>query len=249
MRRPASRCSRRTCRPSSRSAKAASKSGMVPVRAGAGPRRCGRGWPPGPASGMPSSMPMVRIGIWAPRSAMKSKPPLPTSGSRVRAQNSRILGSRAFILRGVNTRDSRLPVDVVVRRVLEDDGARGHLDVGLDQLEQGALAGDVGLPVDEATARRRRTGSGRRSRSARCSRAGLVPQALPDGIGIGVDLEVVRVVVDARSRSWSSVSPISDGRAPAIGGVPDKTSMVTSTRSSVHPGNRVAGSATFPRSS
>ena len=52
-------------------------------------------------------MPIVRIGIWAPRSAMKSKPPLPTSGSRLRAQNSRTLGSIAAILRGVNTRDSR----------------------------------------------------------------------------------------------------------------------------------------------
>ena len=39
---------------------------------------------------------------------MKSKPPLPTSGSRLRAQNSRTFGSMAFILRGVNTRDSRL---------------------------------------------------------------------------------------------------------------------------------------------
>ena len=31
--------------------------------------------------------------------------PLPTSGSRVRAQNSRTLGSMAFIFFGVNTRD------------------------------------------------------------------------------------------------------------------------------------------------
>ncbi len=38
---------------------------------------------------------------------MKSNPPDPTSGSRLRAQNSRILGSMAFILRGVNTRDTR----------------------------------------------------------------------------------------------------------------------------------------------
>ena len=50
---------------------------------------------------------MVRMGIWAPRSAMKSNPPVPTSGSRLRAQNSRTLGSMAFILRGVNTRESR----------------------------------------------------------------------------------------------------------------------------------------------
>ena len=50
---------------------------------------------------------MVRMGIWAPRSAMKSNPPAPTSGSRLRAQNSRTLGSRAFIFRGVKTRESR----------------------------------------------------------------------------------------------------------------------------------------------
>ena len=38
---------------------------------------------------------------------MKSKPPAPTRGSRLRAQNSRTLGSMAAILRGVKTRDSR----------------------------------------------------------------------------------------------------------------------------------------------
>ena len=38
---------------------------------------------------------------------MKSNPPVPTSGSSERAQNSRTFGSMAFILRGVNTRDSR----------------------------------------------------------------------------------------------------------------------------------------------
>ena len=57
-------------------------------------------------SGMPSSMPIVRMGICAPRSAMKSNRPAPTSGSRLRAQNSRTFGSRAFIFFGVNTRES-----------------------------------------------------------------------------------------------------------------------------------------------
>ena len=59
-------------------------------------------------SGMPSSMPITRIGIWAPRSPMKSKPPLPTSGSRLRAQNSRTWPSRASIFLGVKTRDITL---------------------------------------------------------------------------------------------------------------------------------------------
>ena len=53
-------------------------------------------------------MPITRIGICAPRSRTKSKPPAPTSGSRLRAQNSRIFGSSASIFFGVNTRDSRL---------------------------------------------------------------------------------------------------------------------------------------------
>ena len=37
---------------------------------------------------------------------MKSKPPAPTSGSRLRAQNARTFGSSSAIRRGVNTRDS-----------------------------------------------------------------------------------------------------------------------------------------------
>ena len=37
---------------------------------------------------------------------MKSNPPASTSGSRLRAQNSRTFGSSAATLRGVNTRDS-----------------------------------------------------------------------------------------------------------------------------------------------
>ena len=39
---------------------------------------------------------------------MKSKPPAPTSGSRLRAQNSRIFDSSAAIRRGVKTRDNKL---------------------------------------------------------------------------------------------------------------------------------------------
>ncbi|CNH58478.1 Uncharacterised protein [Mycobacterium tuberculosis] len=53
-------------------------------------------------------MPITRIGICAPRSATKSKPPAPISGSKLREQNSRILGSSALTLRGVNIRDNNL---------------------------------------------------------------------------------------------------------------------------------------------
>ncbi len=51
---------------------------------------------------------MTFIGIWAPRSATKSMRPVPTSGSSDWAQNSRICGSSAAILRGVNIRASSL---------------------------------------------------------------------------------------------------------------------------------------------
>ena len=60
------------------------------------------------SSGMPSSIPMVSIGMMAPRSVMKSKRPSAISGSRVRRQNSRTLGSIASMAFGVNTRDMRL---------------------------------------------------------------------------------------------------------------------------------------------
>ena len=57
--------------------------------------------PPGPASGMPSSMPIVRIGIWAPRSAMKSKPP--RADERVEAAGAELAHLRldgVHLLRG-----------------------------------------------------------------------------------------------------------------------------------------------------
>ncbi len=80
---------------------------------------------------------------------MKSKPPEPTSGSSVWAQNSRTLGSMAFIFRGVNTRRQQAPVEVVVRRVLEDDRPRRDLHPALDQLEDRALGRAVRAPVDQ----------------------------------------------------------------------------------------------------
>ena len=58
-------------------------------------------------SGMPSNMPMTRAATIAAKSWTKSKPSLPTNGSRHRAQNSRTSGSRASIFFGVKTRDSR----------------------------------------------------------------------------------------------------------------------------------------------
>ncbi len=114
---------------------------------------------------------MVRIGIWAPRSAMKSNPPFSTRGSRLRAQNSRIFGSRSLMLRGVNTRESR-------RRWMWWAGGSskmidpgGSLDVALDELEDGSLAGDVGLPVHRAAIDVVETAHGEEVVALRCSTA------------------------------------------------------------------------------
>ena len=60
------------------------------------------------SSGIPSSALMTFIGICAPRSVTKSKRPVPTIGSSAWTQNSRIIGSSALILRGVNMRESSL---------------------------------------------------------------------------------------------------------------------------------------------
>ena len=128
-------------------------------------------------SGMPSSMPITRIGICAPRSATKSNP----SGAdeRVEAAGAELadLGlERRHLPRREHPRQ-QAAVHGVHGRVLEDEHARRHLDVRLDQLEDAAPPGDERLRVDEARARRRRTGSPRRSRAARCSRAAPPPAA------------------------------------------------------------------------
>ena len=81
---------------------------------------------------------------------MRSNSFSPTSGSRLRAQNSRIFGSSAETRRGVNTRESRLRCDVVRGRIFEDECSRRELDVRLDQLEDAAASRDESLRVDEA---------------------------------------------------------------------------------------------------
>ena len=54
------------------------------------------------------SIPMTCIGTWAPRSATKSNPSAPTSGSRHSAVKSRICCSSADTRFGVNARESSL---------------------------------------------------------------------------------------------------------------------------------------------
>ena len=122
-------------------------------------------------SGMPSSMPITRIGISAPRSATKSKPSEPTSGSRQRdAELADLVLERGHPPRREHPRH-QAAVHRVDRRVLEQDHARRQLDVGLDDLEDVAAGAGERLPVDERLLDVVVAATAPRSRSARCSRA------------------------------------------------------------------------------
>ena len=107
-------------------------------------------------------------------------------------------------------------VRAVKWRVLEDDHAGWELHVVPDQLEQRASGGAVGSPVGE-------TGHHVLVAAERpelvlvvAIERRLVPHPPPDWMRIGVDLEVVRVVVDVGHRrgteGWSSIVSTSTWR-------------------------------------
>ena len=110
-------------------------------------------------SGMPSSMPMTRIGICAPKSRDEVEPVArPRADRGTRAQNARICGSSAAIFRGVNTARQQPAVDRVQRRIFEDEDPRRHVDARPDEVEDVDLAVDEGACCRPAHARRRRSG-------------------------------------------------------------------------------------------
>ena len=156
---------------------------------------------------------------------MKSKRPAPTSGSRLRAQNSRILGSRPLMFRGVKTRARRRRCTWWRGRVLEDDGAGRQLHAALDQLEHGALARDVGLPVQRAAVDVLEAADGVEVVALVVVERPFVAEPLPHRIRVRVDLEVVGVVVDvgfhhghvSPDLRWSSFAPRPPGEpGPAV---------------------------------
>ena len=89
-------------------------------------------------------------------------------------------------------------VDPMTGRVLEDDHARRHLHVRLDQLEDRSAAGDEGLPVDQAPLDVVEPAQRDESVALVGVERPLVAKPLPDRVRIGVDLEVVGVVVHVR---------------------------------------------------
>ena len=104
-------------------------------------------------------------------------------------------------------------VQVVVRRVLEDEHARRHLDLRLDDLEHRALGGAVGLPLVEALLDVLVAAERVELVLLVEVERRLVAQPLPDRIRIGVDFEVVRVVVRRRRGHGHHVSLAAPGRS------------------------------------
>src|SRR5277367_4654402 len=81
------------------------------------------------------------------------------------------------------------------RRVLEEDDARRDLHAALDELEDRSLARDVCAPFRTATLDVVESAERVEVVVLVVIEGCLVTQAFPHGVGIGVDLEVVRVVV------------------------------------------------------
>ena len=96
-------------------------------------------------------------------------------------------------------------MEVVVRRVLEDDRAGRHLEGALgnllDELHDGALAGDVRRPIHGTRLHVRKAAQGVEVVAVVVIEGSLVAQPLPDRIRVRIDLEVVRVVVDVGAQN------------------------------------------------
>jgi hypothetical protein len=90
-------------------------------------------------------------------------------------------------------------VAVVPGGILEDEHARRHVDVGLDQLEERALGGGVGAGVEEAPLHVVEPAEREEPVLVVAVEGVLVPQPAPHRVRVGIDLEVVRVVVDLGS--------------------------------------------------
>ena len=106
------------------------------------------------------------------------------------------------------------PVQIVQRRIFEEDDAGRNLHVGPDDVEDRPAARAIGIPVEErrldVVPAAERVEPELLVVVERC----VVPKALPDGIRIVVDPGVVRVVVDHAAAQSSATGRLS---APRIG--------------------------------
>ena len=151
----------------------------------------------------------------APRSVTKSKRPEPTSGSRVRAQNSRTFGSMAFIAFGVNTRDIR-------PRCTSCSGGSsmriipgGRSTFGEDHLERRTPAGAIRVPVDESGFDVVEATQREEAVLVVVVEGSLVTHPAPQRMRVVVDLDVERVVVEVAHRpNRNCATGIAAGKDP-----------------------------------
>ena len=147
-------------------------------------------------SGMPSSIPITRMGSSVASSAMMSKPSEPTSGSRQRTQYWRTWSSSAAMRRGVNTRDMRPRCIVCTGGSSKRITPGRQVDAGADDVED--VAAGVGEVLPGA---QRRLDVGVARQHPEVVAVVVVDRRLvaQPGVGrvrVGVDLDVVGVEVD-----------------------------------------------------
>ena len=167
-------------------------------------------------SGMPSSMPMTRMGMNLPRSSMKSKPPEPTSGSSTSAQKARTWGSSACIFLGVKTRESRRAVagrGPAGPRRGSTPGGISMLALMISRTEPRPES--VGLPVEHGRVDVVPAAQREELVLLVPVQRRLVAQPLPHRVRVGVDVEVVGVVVDLRVAGDGHVADLPRSRPPA----------------------------------
>lgn len=91
-------------------------------------------------------------------------------------------------------------MDIVQRRIFEDHNAGRNLDVRLDELEYRAASGTKDLPVEKPALDVFEAADGVEVVFFVVIQRSFVSEPRVDGIGIRVNLTVVRVVVEIRHR-------------------------------------------------
>ena len=102
---------------------------------------------------------------------------------------------RGHLLRREHARQQP-PVHGMHRRIFEDEHAGRDLDVRLDQLEDGAAPGDVRVPVEQSPLHVLVAADGEEVVLLVVIERRFLAQPAEHRIGVGVDRDVVRVVVD-----------------------------------------------------
>ncbi len=89
------------------------------------------------------------------------------------------------------------PVQVMLRRILEDEDAGREIEAALDQLQQSAFGGAVRIPGDQSALHVVEAAQREEVVAFVVVKRLLFAQPPPDRVRVGIDVEVVRIVVNA----------------------------------------------------